>query len=338
MAYSVTWYVETQGKIHMCISLLVGIPLIFFSSNGFCIDSSSFSSKDVTSDSDFDSYSSVSSFYCSSNKYIMKSYSEKYESLQDPDFQEFVDQELPLGCGKFLPDNLNLVLRHSVLHRSLVGEGSHRHLSSSIRFSFNLESTSELRPHECDVILIERLPSGVYADPFELQHLLQRGVFSDIAVFGDANLESPSFLSNRSAVEINMDIDLSILSGHKNEVVIKVELPLHARYAPLSESGYWDVKFGEPDLFMRCSVEGKAHNQNSVEGKSHNQCCLYMIKNDDDQVQHGTILWKIPSGIKAHAGVVYVFTFVSAFLSSLLIVLTSIFYTNINGSKNSKQS
>lgn len=105
----------------------------------------------------------------------MQSYFEEYESLQDPDFLHFVDQHLPLGFCKSLPDNLNLVLRHSVLQRSLVGEGAHRHLSSSIRFSLNLESTSELPPHECDVILIERLPSGVYADPFELQHLLQHG-------------------------------------------------------------------------------------------------------------------------------------------------------------------
>lgn len=97
---------------------------------------------------------------------------------------------------------------------------------------------------------------------------------------------------------------------------------------PLSVSGYWDVKFGAPDLFMRCSVEGKSHNES----------CLYIIRNDDAQLQYGTILWRIPSGTKAHTGVVYVFTFVSAFLSALLIVLTSIFYTNINRSKYSKQS
>ena len=55
-------------------------------------------------------------------------------------------------------------------------------------------------------------------------------VFNDIAVFGDTNLESPSFLSNRSVVEIHMDVSPDI-STRKNEIDIKLELPLHARYA-----------------------------------------------------------------------------------------------------------
>lgn len=54
-------------------------------------------------------------------------------------------------------------------------------------------------------------------------------VFNDIAVFGDTNLESPSFLSNRSAVEIHMDVDFNNLM-EKNEIDIKLDLPLHARY------------------------------------------------------------------------------------------------------------
>jgi phosphatidylinositol glycan class X len=34
---------------------------------------------------------------------------------------------------------------------------------------------SELLSYSCELIVIERLPSGVFADPFELQHLAQRG-------------------------------------------------------------------------------------------------------------------------------------------------------------------
>lgn len=63
--------------------------------------------------------------------------------------------------------------RLSVLHRSLIGEGSHRHLSSYIRLNVNPKSPMELPIDSCEVIIIERLPSGVFADPFELQHLLQ---------------------------------------------------------------------------------------------------------------------------------------------------------------------
>ena len=49
-------------------------------------------------------------------------------------------------------------------------------------------------------------------------------MFNDVSVFGDTNLEFPSFLSNRSVVEIHMDV------GHKNELDINIELPLHTRY------------------------------------------------------------------------------------------------------------
>ncbi|KAF3449380.1 hypothetical protein FNV43_RR10108 [Rhamnella rubrinervis] len=230
-AGSVTWCMETQRQVHLCICLLVGIPLIFLCGNGFCVDSSSFSSKEVTCDPNFVSDNSDSSSDCSFKKYIMKSYYEIHESLNDLDFQEFIDQELPFGFCEALPDKPNILPRLSVLQRNLNGEGSHRHLSSSIKLNIKLESTSELHPHQCQVILIERLPSGVYADPFELQHLLQRGVCNDIAVFGDTNLESPSFLSNRSAVEINIDVGPTTWSSHKNEVDVKVKLPLHARYA-----------------------------------------------------------------------------------------------------------
>lgn len=58
--------------------------------------------------------------------------------------------------------------------------------------------------------------------------------FTDVAVFGDTNLELPSFLSNQSVVEVHMKVDLSSLLTHKRGLEILVELPLHARY-PVSE-------------------------------------------------------------------------------------------------------
>lgn len=59
-------------------------------------------------------------------------------------------------------------------------------------------------------------------------------VYGNIAVFGDTNLELPSFLSNRSAVEVHMDVGHDLLLGPSKESTINLELPLHARY-PVSE-------------------------------------------------------------------------------------------------------
>lgn len=59
-------------------------------------------------------------------------------------------------------------------------------------------------------------------------------MYRDIAVFGDTNLELPSFLSNRSAVEVHMDVGHDLLLGQSKESNINIEIPLHARY-PVSE-------------------------------------------------------------------------------------------------------
>ncbi|KAF7804699.1 Phosphatidylinositol-glycan biosynthesis class X protein [Senna tora] len=175
---------------------------------------------------------------------------------------------------------------------NVIGEGSHRRLSTSIKIQTQrANSASELSSFSCQFIILERLPSGVFADPFELQHLVQRGVFRDIAVFGDTNLELPSFLSNRSSVEIHLDVDQNILLDPTD---IKVELPLHARYQPLNESGYSTVEFGAPDILMRCSKKENVENQS----------CFVKVVNDANSIG-ADIVWKIPSGRKAHAQLVY---------------------------------
>ncbi|KAE8055662.1 hypothetical protein FH972_012488 [Carpinus fangiana] len=225
---------ETWRHIQLCIYLLVGISLVLFFGNGSCVHSSSHSSEARRSNPDFDSNNSNISSFCSHKKFIMESYYEKHGSLLDSDFQDFVARALPSGFCGILQDNLNLVPRLSVLKRNLIGEGSHRHISSSIRLNIDPKSITELPTLSCEVIIVERLPSGVFADPFELQHLLQHGVLNDVAVFGDTNLELPSFLSNRSAVEVHMDVGPNLMLRHKNGLDINIELPLHARY-PVSD-------------------------------------------------------------------------------------------------------
>ncbi|KAI3918514.1 hypothetical protein MKX01_041834 [Papaver californicum] len=163
-------------------------------------------------------------------KYLLEAYFIKHDILIDSNFHSFLKHYFPLRSCKSL-DNLNSVIKVLVLHRDLKGEGSHPRLFSSLRVSIQPDANvSELPTHFCEAIVIERLPSGVFADPFELQHLVQRGVFVDAAVFGDTNLELPSALSSRSVVEVHIDISHNILLKHTEELEIHLELPLHARY------------------------------------------------------------------------------------------------------------
>lgn len=259
------------------------------------------------------------------NKFLMQSYYDRYMNLHDSDFENFMSQQDTSGVCEVFPDSHDFPLRLSDLKRNLNGEGSHRSVSTLIKFQSQQSIfSSELLSNSCEFIIIERLPSGVFADPFELQRLVQRGVFSEIAVFGDTNLELPSFLSNHSVVEIHLVVDPNILQEATD---IDIQLPLHARYQPLNESGYSTVEFGAPDILVRCRKKEKVANR----------YCFFKLKNNDANVYGARIVWKIPSGIKAHVDFVSAVTFIAALLSTFVIVVASLYYSNSRISKDLKQ-
>lgn len=260
-------------------------------------------------------------------RYISEPYFGKYSSLHDSYFQDFLAHEVPLGSCEVFQNKINSAPKLSILHRRLIGEGSHRRLSTSLRFDMYHESVSKLPDHYCEAIIVEKLPSGVFADPFELQDLIHRGVYMEASAFGDTNLELPSIQSNRSLVEIHMDIGSSALTGSKHGLEINVELPIHARYPPLGDHGYSRIQFGQPCLFTRCSVEGKSSNKS----------CIFMSTGNTANAMDDSIVWEVPSGNKKHATTVSLFTFMSAILSALSIVLVSIRHSNFETDDN-KQS
>ncbi|XP_058783864.1 uncharacterized protein LOC131658604 [Vicia villosa] len=240
----------TRHFVQLCIYLLAGYSFIW--SPGNCSVGDSVSGQVTGSPNPMSNSRNAKSF-SPVKQFLMQSYYDRYTGLHDSDFENFMSHEVTSGLCEVLPENHSSILRLSILKRNLVVEGSHRRMSTLIKLQTQqLNSLSDLLSDSCELIIIERLPSGVFANPFELQHLAQRGVFSDITVFGDTNLELPSFLSNRSAVEIHLDIDPNTLLQPAN---ISIEFPLHARYQPLNESGYSIVEFGEPDTILRCSTK-----------------------------------------------------------------------------------
>ncbi|XP_048131734.1 phosphatidylinositol-glycan biosynthesis class X protein isoform X2 [Rhodamnia argentea] len=212
--------------------------------------------------------------------------------------------------------------------RNLTLTSSHRSLFAGIRISIDEEFAAKSLFHSCEVMLVERLPSGVFADPFELQHIQDRGVYGEVAVFGDTNLELPSFLSNRTLVEVHMFFSPDGLLEQKHGLEIKVEVPLHACYQPLDGSGYSAVQFGEPDVFARCRMEKRSSNQ------SH----LFVLTSNGAISYKNPTVWKIPSGVETHAGFVSIVTFLSASLSALVIIVASVFHSNIKLHENVKIS
>nr|GMD16652.1 phosphatidylinositol-glycan biosynthesis class X protein [Ipomoea batatas] len=258
----------------------------------------------------------------SHNKYITDSYFKEHNSLTDSKFEDYIAQGIAYGSCELL-EELKVGTNIISVHQKLIGEGSHRHLSLSIRLESLLESKSGSQEF-CEAIIIERLPSGVFADLFELQHLVQRGVFTEAGVFGDTNLELPSFRSNRSLIEVHLDIGSKLSPRHKDEVEFKIELPLHARYQPLGH-GFSRVEFRPPNVFMQCSIERTMEK------------CLFPLSYRNGESKADEVVWEIPCGDKEHAGIVSAITFMSAILSALLIILVSIYYSGSNDCPDLKQ-
>ncbi|KAL9230673.1 hypothetical protein vseg_005993 [Gypsophila vaccaria] len=255
------------------------------------------------------------------DRYVMESYFRQHDNIIDSNLQEYITHKIVSTLDK-------TASRLLVLEWGLTGEGSHRRLSSRIKFNVQPDLLADLSSQRCEVIIIERLPSGVFADPFELDHILQRGVFKDASVFGDINLELPSLLSNRSLVEIHLDTALNISAEKEIIKEFKVEIPLHARYPRLQASGYSTVRFSAPDLFFRC----KMHDDSPA------QTCLLTPITGNHGPEVNDVKWSIPAGIEAHARVVSIFTFATALLSVILIAIASFKVTRMEPNTRSKQS
>jgi phosphatidylinositol glycan class X len=264
------------------------------------------------------------------DKYITFPYFLEHDRLVDLNFQNFLDYNLfSLGSCDVLRDERNLVPNLSVDQRHLIGEGSHRRLSSSIRFKNPYKSISILPAHFCEAIIIERLPAGVFADPFELYHLIERGSYCDAAAFGDTNLELPTVKSDRSVVEIHMDIGANAFSLQNDDFVdVNFEIPLHSRYPPLGEVGYSRIEFGPPDLYTRCWMEGNLQNRS----------CLIKSSGKNIEMEGNLVIWEVPSGRKEHQKIVSFVTFASATFSCLLLVFVSVYTSNNVEYSGTKQS
>ncbi|CAN4128126.1 unnamed protein product [Withania somnifera] len=289
---------ELHDLLARCMAMI--IPVILIAGVSSCLDT--------------ELLSEVHSPYV--DKYVAKSYFNRHDNLVDSNFEDFIAREILSSACVSLQGNVKFAPQLSALHRKLIGEGSHRRLSSFLHLKMSLESISR-PPKSCEVIISERLPSGVFADPFELQHLVRRGVFTDAAVFGDTNLELPSFLSNRSLVEVHLEVGTNLTSQQKDELEIHMELPLHARYQPLGRA-FSRVEFASPDVFLRCNFEGKEHDTS----------CLFPLDKQNAESNDNCPVWEVPCGNREHTKVVSAFTFISAVVSAFLIIVVSISYSD----------
>lgn len=108
-------------------------------------------------------------------KWILKPDLEYFDTPLESHSQDFVEHKISRCLCKALIGAQTTELKLSGLERHLIGEGSHRRLSSSIRMNVCDEFVVNHPAYSCEVIVIEKLPHGIFTNPFESQHLFQHG-------------------------------------------------------------------------------------------------------------------------------------------------------------------
>lgn len=230
--------------------------------------------------------------------------------------------KLHQDCDKLHSAELEMI----DLQRILIGKGAHRQLSSSMKFKYQQNYSGELNHPFCEIVMMERLPSGIFADPFELQRVVHHGGLSAAYVYGDTNLELPSQHSHQSIVEVHvaMNANFGSLSGNHFMFEHTVDLPLHARYPPLSTEGYSVVSISIPHVFLQCKHENRAGN---IKTKRDVKTEGTKILSWSTDASHSSevLKWRIPAGNQLHAEFVSIFTGFSALVSVMVIFVASIY-------------
>ncbi|CAM6083272.1 unnamed protein product [Calypogeia fissa] len=94
------------------------------------------------------------------------------------------------------------------LERSLLGNGAHREVHSeiSVELDLGLDIPEGSVTDDCDLVLLERLSKGVFADPFQLNRLQQQKAVKHVQIYGDVDLERPARNSFQSIVELHQSL------------------------------------------------------------------------------------------------------------------------------------
>lgn len=147
------------------------------------------------------------------------------------------------------------VLAGSNLHmeRSLIGQGFHRNLETSIVLDKDLRELYSSA--QCSLLLIESLPAGVYADPFQLSSMGPvKG--SEIRLDGVVNIEAAEFMSKLHELYVFINVSLYAADTKTEQTDINISFPIHARYhKPSSDPNVSHSKatIFHPGLYSNCS-------------------------------------------------------------------------------------
>lgn len=191
------------------------------------------------------------------------------------------------------------------VERKLVGNGSHRELSTSVIIRQEKSGT-------CNMVTVEKLPIGVFADMFELDGLVAHKVFIDAQVYGDRNLELPALHSSQSIVVLHTIINITDTHSDQAHSMMqaKVSLPLHARYPRLSLESHVLVNFSLPYVLFHCLLSDNTSPANIA----------WTLLSWSDNM---SLQWAVPAGNPMHTRFVAVTTACTALIGVAVLLVVS---------------
>ncbi|KAJ1089306.1 hypothetical protein NDU88_002457 [Pleurodeles waltl] len=127
--------------------------------------------------------------------------------------------------------------------REIFNEGFHRDLVSRVKFIGLSEHVDN-----CKVMFQEKVPSGLYVDPYQLSSLQEHNI-TEAIITDMVDVEAPEYLSTEHAAYIFAKPDLLTCAK-----CFRADIPVHFRYhQPSLEDGEASVTLQGPQLLIRCS-------------------------------------------------------------------------------------
>lgn len=218
--------------------------------------------------------------------------------------------------------------KHVTLGVVLAAKGFH----SQIQFTLDAQ---QARDHDiCQMTVLQALPAGVYADPYELANIAgMSGTQSKFQlqlasyhVFGNVDVERIEPDCEPTLLSVSANISASQVqppSARKPET-LRLSVPLHARYpAPLTgrpadsfaAASYCNYSIDNPTLMLRCFNKA-AHQFHDTARVCQDVCHISSV--------HHSLQWMVPAGLTKHAKFTQVVTFAVA-VGSLSALLFAVF-------------
>lgn len=205
------------------------------------------------------------------------------------------------------------------LYRTVKKNGFHRELFTKIFIP------SSLIDANCECLIEEQFPPGMYVDPYELKNYREKGGPKFISPAVD--IEKPKELSPSLTFTIYPRPFTTVTI--ESEYVTNVTVPVHIRYhQPSSRHETIQIQLKNPRIYLLCDVHNKSIQMekktfpcNSVDKK----CLWTEIKYKTDVIN---IEFDIPVGSLQHHGTVVSVT-LAVTIASCLYLSLKLFHTHV---------